>query len=34
VNQSDLGEYKENAREKQNDTNIQDRTQTLSQTKP
>jgi hypothetical protein len=29
-----LGEYEENAREKQKDTNMQDRTQAPPQTKP
>jgi hypothetical protein len=29
-----LGEYEENATEKQKDTNIQDRTQAAPQTKP
>jgi hypothetical protein len=29
-----LGEYEENATEKQKDTNIQDKTQTPPQTKP
>jgi hypothetical protein len=29
-----LGEYEENVTEKQKDTNIQDKTQTPSQTKP
>jgi hypothetical protein len=33
VKQSDLGEYLGNAREKQNGTNIQDRTQTTPQIK-
>jgi hypothetical protein len=34
VKQSDLGEYEENAREKQNNTNIQDKALTPPQTKP
>jgi hypothetical protein len=34
VKQNDLGEYEENAREKQNDTNIQSKSQALPQTKP
>jgi hypothetical protein len=33
VKQNDLGEYLGNAREKQNDTNIQDRIQTTPQIK-
>jgi hypothetical protein len=34
VKQINLGECEENATEKQNDTNIQDRTQAPPQTKP
>jgi hypothetical protein len=34
VKQNDLDEYEENAREKQRDTNIQGKSQTLPQTKP
>jgi hypothetical protein len=34
VKQDNLSEYEENAREKKNDTNIKDRTQTPPQTKP
>jgi hypothetical protein len=34
VKQSDLDEYEENVREKQRDTNIQDKSQAPSQTKP
>jgi hypothetical protein len=34
VKQNDLGEYEENAREKQRDTNIQDKSQAPPQTKP
>jgi hypothetical protein len=33
VKQSDLGEYEENVREKQRDTNIQGKSQTPPQTK-
>jgi hypothetical protein len=34
VKQNDLGEYKENAREKSKDINIQDKAPTPPQTKP
>jgi hypothetical protein len=34
MKQSDLGEYEENAREKQRDTNIQGKSQAPPQTKP
>jgi hypothetical protein len=34
VKQDDLGEYEENAREKQRDTNIQGKSQAAPQTKP
>jgi hypothetical protein len=34
VKQSDLGEYEENVREKQRDTNIQGKSQTPPETKP
>jgi hypothetical protein len=34
VKQNNLGEYEENAREKQRDANIQDRGTTSPQTKP
>jgi hypothetical protein len=34
VKQNDLGEYEENVREKQKDTNIQDKIQAPPQTKP
>jgi hypothetical protein len=34
VKQNDLGEYEENAREKQRDTNIQDKLQASPQTNP
>jgi hypothetical protein len=34
VKQSDLGEYEENAREKQRNINIQDKSQAPLQTKP
>jgi hypothetical protein len=34
VRQNDLGEYEENAREKQRDTDIQGKSQALPQTKP
>jgi hypothetical protein len=34
VKQNDLGEYEENAREKQKDINIQDKSQSPPKTKP